>query len=73
MTTADVFDATPAANAVHTSNRGNGTGIADQYLDDRNLTGLSVLMGGRPQMLHNAAVRTIMCFLATSLLAGVLQ
>lgn len=46
VTTADVFDATPAANAVHTSNRGNGTGIADQYLDDRNLTGLTVLMGG---------------------------
>lgn len=46
VTTADVFDATPAANAVHTSNRGNGTGIVDQFLDDRNLTGLSVLMGG---------------------------
>jgi alkaline phosphatase len=46
ITTADVFDATPAANAVHTSNRGNGTGIVDQYLDDRNLTGLTVLMGG---------------------------
>ncbi len=46
VTTADVFDATPAANAVHTSARGNGTGIADQYLDDRNLTGLTVLMGG---------------------------
>ena len=46
MTTADVFDATPAANAVHTSNRGAGTGIVDQYLDDRGLTGLSVLMGG---------------------------
>lgn len=46
VTTADVFDATPAANAVHTSNRGAGTGIADQYLDDSNLTGLSVLMGG---------------------------
>ncbi|HLP40895.1 MAG TPA: alkaline phosphatase, partial [Fibrobacteria bacterium] len=46
VTTADVFDATPAANAVHTSNRGNGTGIADQYLDDRGLTGLTVLMGG---------------------------
>ena len=46
MTTADVFDATPAANAVHTSNRGAGTGIVDQYLDDRLLTGLSVLMGG---------------------------
>ena len=46
VTTADVFDATPAANAVHTSNRGNGSGIVDQYLDDRNLTGLTVLMGG---------------------------
>ncbi len=46
VTTADVFDATPAANAVHTSNRNNGTGIVDQYLDDRNLTGLTVLMGG---------------------------
>jgi len=46
VTTADVFDATPAANAVHTANRGNGTGIVDQYLDDRNLTGLTVLMGG---------------------------
>jgi alkaline phosphatase len=46
VTTADVFDATPAANAVHTSNRGNGTGIVDQFLDDRGLTGLSVLMGG---------------------------
>ena len=46
VTTADVFDATPAGNAVHTSNRGAGTGIVDQYLDDRGMTGLSVLMGG---------------------------
>ena len=46
VTTADVFDATPAGNAVHTSNRGAGTGIVDQYLDDRGLTGLSVLLGG---------------------------
>jgi len=46
VTTADVFDATPAANAVHTSARGNGTGIVDQFLDDRSLTGLTVLMGG---------------------------
>ncbi len=46
VTTADVFDATPAANAVHTSSRGAGTGIVDQYFDDRKLTGLSVLMGG---------------------------
>lgn len=46
VTTADVFDATPAANAVHTQDRGAGTGIIDQYLDDQNTTGLSVLMGG---------------------------
>lgn len=46
VTTADVFDATPAGNAVHTSSRGAGTGIVDQYLDDRHLTGLTVLMGG---------------------------
>ena len=56
VTTADVFDATPAANAVHTSARGNGTGIVDQYLDDRNLTGLKVLMGGgRKWFLPNAS------------------
>lgn len=46
VTTADVFDATPAGNAVHTSNRGAGTGIVDQFFDDRTATGLSVLMGG---------------------------
>ena len=46
VTTADVFDATPAANAVHTASRAAGTGIVDQYLDDRGLTGLTVLMGG---------------------------
>lgn len=46
VTTADVFDATPAANAIHTSARGNGTGIVDQFFDDRHLTGLKVLMGG---------------------------
>lgn len=46
VTTADVFDATPAAMAVHTADRGRGTGIVDQFLDDRHLTGLSVLMGG---------------------------
>ncbi len=46
VTTADVFDATPAGNAVHTSSRGAGTGIVDQFLDDRQLTGLTVLMGG---------------------------
>lgn len=46
VTTADVFDATPAGNAVHTSNRGAGTGIVDQFFDDRRHTGLTVLMGG---------------------------
>ena len=46
VTTADVFDATPAGNAIHSSNRGAGTGIVDQFLDDRKLHGLSVLMGG---------------------------
>lgn len=46
VTTADVFDATPASNAIYTSSRGNGTGIVDQYLDDRHLHGLKVLMGG---------------------------
>jgi len=59
VTTADVFDATPAANAVHTSNRGYGTGIVDQYLDDRKLTGLSVLMGGgRKWFLPNPSGKT---------------
>lgn len=53
VSTADVEDATPAANAVHTLARGNGTGIVDQYLDESDPTnsskygtGLSVLMGG---------------------------
>jgi alkaline phosphatase len=59
VTTADVFDATPAANAVHTANRGNGSGIVDQYLDDRHLTGLTVLMGGgRKWFLPNASNST---------------
>ena len=31
---------------IYTSNRGAGTGIVDQFLDDRALTGLKVLMGG---------------------------
>ncbi len=46
VTTSDVFDATPGAFSSHTQSRGAGTGIVDQYLDDRGLTGLSVLMGG---------------------------
>jgi alkaline phosphatase len=53
VTTADVEDATPAANAVHTKDRGLGTGIVDQYLDESDAadtgkfgTGLRVLLGG---------------------------
>jgi alkaline phosphatase len=47
VTTADVFDATPAAWAVHTANRGAGTGIVDQYLDEAaKSSNLTVLLGG---------------------------
>src|SRR6267143_971389 len=46
VSTADVEDATPAANAVHTGNRNAGQGIVDQYLDEGGNTGLAVLMGG---------------------------
>ncbi len=49
VTTADITDATPAAFAVHTSNRNSFTRIADDYFDRRNETGLSVLMGGGRQ------------------------
>ena len=46
VTTADVEDATPAANIVHTGNRNAGTGVCDQYFDERSNSGLAVLMGG---------------------------
>jgi len=47
VTTADVFDATPAAWAVHTQDRGAGTGICDQYLDEAVAkSNLTVLLGG---------------------------
>jgi alkaline phosphatase len=46
VSTADLEDATPAANAIHTGNRNLGQGIMDQFLDDRGLTGLTVLLGG---------------------------
>jgi alkaline phosphatase len=47
VTTADVFDATPAAFAIHTQDRGAGTGICDQYLDEvAKNANLTVLMGG---------------------------
>lgn len=46
VTTADVFDATPASMAIHTQNRGAGTGIVDQFFDERGTNGLTVLLGG---------------------------
>lgn len=46
VSTADVEDATPASMAIHTQNRGAGTGVCDQYFDERDFTGLRVLMGG---------------------------
>ena len=47
VTTADVFDATPAAWAIHTANRGAGTGICDQFLDEATTkANLTVLLGG---------------------------
>jgi alkaline phosphatase len=46
VSTADLEDATPAANMVHTGNRNLGTGIVDQYLDERESSGLAVLLGG---------------------------
>jgi alkaline phosphatase len=47
VTTSDVFDATPGAFGTHTANRGAGTGICDQYLDETVAhAGLRVLLGG---------------------------
>jgi len=46
VTTADVVDSTPAAFASHTQARHAGTGIIDQFFDDRGKTGLTVLLGG---------------------------
>ena len=47
VTTADVFDATPASFGVHTRNRGAGTGIIDQFLLEAVPNAdLRVLMGG---------------------------
>lgn len=51
VTTADVEDATPAAMAAHSGNRGAGTGICDQFLDENDLgdgrgNGITVLLGG---------------------------
>jgi alkaline phosphatase len=46
VTTADLTDSTPAANAVHTSDRMAGTGIAERFFDERASNGVSVLLGG---------------------------
>jgi alkaline phosphatase len=46
VTTADVTDSTPAANAVHTSDRMAGAGIADRFFEERATNGVTVLMGG---------------------------
>jgi alkaline phosphatase len=47
VTTADVFDATPAAFGAHTQDRGAGTGICDGYLDEQVAkANLRVLLGG---------------------------
>ncbi len=46
VTTADLTDSTPAANAAHTSDRNAGAGIAAQFFDERETNGVAVLMGG---------------------------
>jgi alkaline phosphatase len=46
VTTADVTDSTPAANAVHTSDRMAGPGIAERFFEERATNGVTVLMGG---------------------------
>jgi alkaline phosphatase len=46
VSTADLTDATPAANAVHTANRSAGPAIANRYLDERDRNGVTVLLGG---------------------------
>jgi alkaline phosphatase len=46
VTTADVTDSTPAANAVHTAERSAGQGIAAQFFDERETNAVTVLMGG---------------------------
>lgn len=46
VATADVADATPAANAVHTANRDDGAGIVTRYFDEREANAVALLMGG---------------------------
>ena len=46
VTTSDVTDSTPAANAVHTADRYAGPRIADRFFDERERNGVTVLLGG---------------------------
>lgn len=46
VTTADITDSTPAANAAHTGDRYAGAGIAAQFFDERKTNGVTVLLGG---------------------------
>lgn len=46
VTTGDVTDATPGANAVHTADRLASDGIAARFFDERDRNGVTVLMGG---------------------------
>jgi alkaline phosphatase len=46
VTTADLTDSTPAANAVHTADRFAGSGIAARFLDERAVNAVAVLLGG---------------------------
>ena len=47
VSTADVEDATPASFAIHTQDRGAGTGVCDMYLDEAvPFHNLRVLLGG---------------------------
>ncbi len=46
VTTTDVFDSTPGAFGSHTQQRAASSGIVDEFFDERNATGLTVLMGG---------------------------
>ena len=60
VTTADVTDATPGANAVHTSNRSAAAGIASRFLDERASNGINVLLGGgRCHFIRKATPETV--------------
>jgi alkaline phosphatase len=46
VTTADVTDASPAGNAVHSASRSASAGIAAAFVDERAQNAVAVLMGG---------------------------